>query len=236
MEKIMKSGVTVLFVSHDTQAVKKFCTKAIWLKNGKNYLEGESGDVAKSYTSYSYYGLESSCKSLDDVVLEKKEEDYSFLISTDGLESFGDGKAHILRVGFLDENGAPSKILLQGVESSFICEMQAYDDLYNVGIGVMLKDHLNNEILTFNSYMYDTPLEYMKSGKKYIAKIKFKVPKIFPRQYIVTVALSDGTQMNHNQQHWIYSATTIDIKSSDMTDACFLTLYQDEVEYIYEQV
>lgn len=236
MERIMKSGVTVIFVSHDIQALKKFCSKAIWLKDGQKYMEGESGDVTKTYMAYSSYGIESSEIKIKGVSKVEEVTNYNYLIPTQELESFGDGKARILKIGFFEENGNLTQVLLQGSNATFVCEIESYEDLYDVGIGVMLKDYLNNEIITFNSYMYSRPLKEIKAGEKYMAKIKFKVPKIFPRQYIVTVALSDGTQMNHNQQHWIYSATTIDIKSSDMIDACFLTLYKDEVEYIYEQI
>lgn len=236
MEKIMKSGVTVIFVSHDIQALKKFCSKAIWLKDGQKYMDGKSGDVTKKYMAYSSYGIESNEIIVSDISKVEEVTTLNYLIPTIGLESFGDGKARILKVGFFDQNGNLTQVLLQGIYAIFVCEIEAYEDLYDVGIGVMLKDYLNNEIITFNSYMYSMPLKEIKAGEKYMTKIKFKVPKIFPRQYIVTVALSDGTQMNHNQQHWIYSATTIDIKSSDMIDACFLTLYQDEVEYMYEQI
>ena len=118
----------------------------------------------------------------------------------------------------------------------FICEIEAYKNLHDVGIGILLKDRLNTGILTINSYMYKQPLSLMKKGSRYITKIEFVVPKIYPQDYLVTVALSDGTQMNHNQHHWIYTATTVRIISKDFIDECLVGLYQNEVKYKYEQI
>ncbi|MBX9598667.1 MAG: ABC transporter ATP-binding protein [Burkholderiales bacterium] len=237
MIQIMEQGTTVLFVSHDTQAINKFCTKAVWLKDGTKYMEGETEDVTNAYMSFSVYGLDTTTEAIDvEACSNNALVNYDWLVSTDGLECFGDGKAKILRTGFLDGQGKPSSLIKQGDTVQFVCEMVAFEDLYDVGIGVMLKDRLNIEIITFNSYMYSSPLTYMKKNTRYIAKVNFKVPKIFPTDYTVTVALSDGTQLNHNQQHWIHVAATIRVVSIDLIDACIVTLYKNEVEYSYEQV
>ena len=34
MKEMMKKGVTILFVSHDINTIKRFCTRAVWLKDG----------------------------------------------------------------------------------------------------------------------------------------------------------------------------------------------------------
>lgn len=242
MTKIMEDGATVLFVSHDTQAINKFCTRAIWLKDGIKHMDGYTKSVTDAYMSFSAYGLETQLDvevtdtKQEAINLNEKNNCYDWLKTTDALECFGDGKAKILRIGFLDGNGKQSNSLRQGDIATFICEAFAYQDLYDVGLGVLFKDRLNTEIITFNSYMYNQPLSFMKKHSKYIIKVKFMVPKIFPADYTVTVALSDGTQLNHNQQHWIHVATTIKIISKDLVDACTVTLYQDEVKYSYEQV
>ena len=41
--------MTILVVSHSMDFIQKSCDKSIWLKNGHIQLEGESGDVVKSY-------------------------------------------------------------------------------------------------------------------------------------------------------------------------------------------
>ena len=239
MIQIMEAGVTVLFVSHDIQAVNKFCSKAIWLKNGCKHMDGSSEEVTNSYMAFSAYGLENLADNYSIAGINNTESTSlthnEWLLPVTG-ESFGEGKAKILHVGFLNSLGIPSAKLKQGEVAQFVCEIESYEDLYDVAVGIILKNKLNIEILTFNSYMYNNPLSYMKKGSKYITRVEFKVPKIFPQDYVVTVAIADGTQLNHNQQHWVHVATNISILSNDLVDACILTLNQEDVKYHYMQV
>ena len=115
-----------------------------------------------------------------------------------------------------------------------ICEFDTSADLHDAAIGVLFKDQLNFEVLTFNSYMYNCPLPYVEKGSTVRTTIRFKVPKIYPKEYIVTVALSEGTQQNHIQQHWIHEATTVQVVSTDHIDGSIVTLYPYEIEYSYE--
>ena len=49
MKKLMKSGVTVLFVSHDVGAVKALCSRAVYLEHGKVIAVGSTDEVVEAY-------------------------------------------------------------------------------------------------------------------------------------------------------------------------------------------
>lgn len=49
MSEVSKSGRTVIFVSHNLQAVGKLCTKGLYLKNGKMVSKGSIEDVMEDY-------------------------------------------------------------------------------------------------------------------------------------------------------------------------------------------
>ena len=49
MEDVNKNGRTILFVSHDLNAVQNLCKKAILLKDGQISMTGESDDVINHY-------------------------------------------------------------------------------------------------------------------------------------------------------------------------------------------
>ncbi|MBK6524649.1 MAG: hypothetical protein IPG07_03280 [Crocinitomicaceae bacterium] len=49
MSEVSKSGRTVLFVSHNMQAVSKLCTKGIYLNNGRLVSSGNIEDVLEDY-------------------------------------------------------------------------------------------------------------------------------------------------------------------------------------------
>lgn len=52
MKKMMENGTTILFVSHDLAAVRRFCQRCIWIQNGRLMTEGETNHVADRYTDY----------------------------------------------------------------------------------------------------------------------------------------------------------------------------------------
>lgn len=65
MQKMIEGGTTILFVSHDINAVRRFCTKALWLNKGNVMMYGESNKVADAYLDF---------LKLGEFSLEKKEK------------------------------------------------------------------------------------------------------------------------------------------------------------------
>ena len=51
IKDLIKSGVTVLFVSHNKDNVEEVCTRAIYLKSGTVICDGKVEDVLKVYES-----------------------------------------------------------------------------------------------------------------------------------------------------------------------------------------
>ena len=50
---IGQAGVTVLFVSHDMAAVRRLCTRCLWLDNGKIRKDGAPDEVVECYEQFS---------------------------------------------------------------------------------------------------------------------------------------------------------------------------------------
>jgi lipopolysaccharide transport system ATP-binding protein len=57
MKDVGQEGRTVLFISHDLNAISRLCQKALWLEEGKVQVVGEVQDVVSSYAA-SFKGLE----------------------------------------------------------------------------------------------------------------------------------------------------------------------------------
>ena len=55
MDKFMEfvqKGKTILFVTHDVNAVKRFCNRAIWLNQGHMIMEGNTDEVTDHYLDF----------------------------------------------------------------------------------------------------------------------------------------------------------------------------------------
>jgi lipopolysaccharide transport system ATP-binding protein len=49
MEDVATTGRTVLFVSHNMQAIRSLCSRAVWLEGGRVVLDDEAGRVVDAY-------------------------------------------------------------------------------------------------------------------------------------------------------------------------------------------
>lgn len=47
--ELFDEGITVLFVSHSIEQVKRLCNKAIWLEKGKIVMQGDAEEVCNKY-------------------------------------------------------------------------------------------------------------------------------------------------------------------------------------------
>jgi lipopolysaccharide transport system ATP-binding protein len=75
-----RSGESVLFVSHDMAAIRRLCTRVIWIDKGRIVKDGPADDVVAAYTSellagrllpaLTGTGLAESCRLLDVHLLD----------------------------------------------------------------------------------------------------------------------------------------------------------------------
>lgn len=65
MKDLKRSGTTILFVSHATEQVKRFCNKAVWLKNGVVAAIGESSEIVDIYDDFMKYSTNDDVKPED---------------------------------------------------------------------------------------------------------------------------------------------------------------------------
>lgn len=49
MDEVAREGRTVLFVSHNMDAIRRLCGRALWLKNGCLFKDGAPGEVTSQY-------------------------------------------------------------------------------------------------------------------------------------------------------------------------------------------
>lgn len=52
MRDFMNQGKTVIFVTHDVQTIKSFCSRAIWIERGKMMAQGDASKIVNRYTEF----------------------------------------------------------------------------------------------------------------------------------------------------------------------------------------
>lgn len=244
MNEMQERGITILFVAHDMGVINTFCSKVVWINAGEVVEQGETDSISKKYISFMAYGLtDVAANDKEDISANENKVSHTISneqlnwVTPEGCESFGEGGAQIIAVSLCDTLGNPLNTLLHAQKVNFYVKFQAFRDLNTVGIGFLLKDRLSNNIFTLNSYMYDQAIDTVKKGSSNIVHFSFEFPYLAEGQYTISVALSEGTQDNHIQHHWVHDIYTIDYLSAAKTNkvAAILAFEKNQIELTYER-
>lgn len=56
MKELKDKGTTILFVSHATEQIKRFCNRTIWLRDGVVFQDGEASQIVDLYDNFMKFG------------------------------------------------------------------------------------------------------------------------------------------------------------------------------------
>lgn len=134
IEQYREKGTTLLFVSHDLEAIKKLCDKAILLNEGKIKCFDTPKVVCQEYERILFGGRNRSHHS--GVPNRSQHDPY---LKNNPVESYGDGLIIISNTRFLDAGGHEANIFAGGEKIfwRFFVEFKAAID--NPIFGMMVK-------------------------------------------------------------------------------------------------
>lgn len=209
MRELMEGDTTVLFVSHDMHAVKNLCTRALWLHKGQLKMDGETRQVVEAYTGFMESGHSAKAPNRDKPAPVPNIQ--AGWIATDSLDSYGSGTAKISRVQITHADGSPVTTLSGGEELFFEAEIKCTTTIHRPGFGFLIKDRVGNELISVNNYTYDQSLPIISADTSRRIRLKLRFPHLKNGTYLATVALSDGTQEEHQALHWIYDCLIVKV-------------------------
>lgn len=170
MEHLLARGVAILLVTHDVQAVRKYCSSVLLLENG---CVIHHGDVEKGLRLYgnsrlavthefSAAGSEESCshEPHDPIPPEIQEPiaawpaDDAFLpLEAATVILAAQQAVQIVRIALCDQYGRPSRIFEQKSHIFFYIEAVALRDLEHVAIGLTLTSSDNLPLYCTNTLL-----------------------------------------------------------------------------------
>lgn len=236
LRAFMKTG-TVLFVSHDTAAVRNLCTHAIWIERGVVLDSGDPKDVCNHYLEAfieAQQGKSTTTRLRRDVSstpVAAAKDPRTELLKASNLRndiqlfdfnpdgpSFGVGGAHITSVQFLDEVGDPLGWVVGGeivtLEISVAVDMVLNSPI----VGFYIKDRLGQTLFGDNTFLSfrDRPVA-CQNADSLLARFTFLMPILPVGDYAVNVAVAEGSQEDHVQLHWIHDALVFKSEASSVS-------------------
>lgn len=150
MKEMMTGGTTVLFVSHDIHAVRRFCSSAIWLNRGTMLRFGEVNCVADEYLDF--------LKNGEDILPQMKKENHE-------LPAFIPNENIAEIIAFYIRNSRGELVSKFGLDEPL--EIEVVYDVYNVNmpgpvLGIAIRGIDNDYVCGLN-----TLLDHIKIPWKY---------------------------------------------------------------------
>lgn len=203
---------TVVFVSHDTAAVKELCNRVIWIEAGRIQMDGVPKRVVDKYLQFMYDGETESdggmAKTKDMVEAPASPLKGFHPISGGTIES-GNRRVTIETIRFRS-GGRDNSVAHSGSSFEIGLVLHAHETIRNPIIGYIIKDRLGREILGDNTALMKKKLTPLMENRRYVFSFKFGVwPNILSGDYTLSLAVADGTLDEHTICHWYQDASII---------------------------
>lgn len=182
IKEFRAKGGSIIFVSHDLNAVKMICDRAIVLSGGKVVADGHPEDAVNIYNQ----------------LLGADDEDYSERRTVE-QHGYGSRQAYMESISFVGEN-SQSTILASGDNGLLDVVIAADHDLQDISLGLMIRDRFGQDIFGTNSHYLDFPIA-MQAGERRSLRYRFPM-RLAPGKYTITLALHDGADHTTNCYHW----------------------------------
>ncbi len=193
---LKKNKKTVVFVSHDMNAIQEYCTKAILIDKGKIRYKGKPEKVAKEYIR-----LFNPAQHAQDKKRQKLP---------DGSKKWGLGTVDITSVKI-------KKSIIDNQDKTVDIEVviKANKDFENSVIpGIVVKNQAGQPICGTNTKIIKSKTPALKKNE--VLRVKWILPNVFSEgKFIVEPAVADGYDMSICQ--WWDGAIQFEVVNDEKT-------------------
>lgn len=225
---------TVVFVSHDTNAVCSLCTRALLLEAGRLKLAGSPREVSRKYLEDLYaerqekvnLTVPAESRKWSEPIQDMRREIYNGSTLRNDIEifqfnqeeaGFGTGNASITEVWLANAGGERYAWIVGGevVFLHIVCSVNA--PVNSPVVGFIVANSWGQQLFGDNTWLaFRDKLMELTPGEKLHVTFKFQMPVLACGEYFVTAAIGEGTPENHIQHHWRHDAMIFQVHSSSL--------------------
>lgn len=185
------SGGSIVFVSHDLNAVKMLCDRAIVLDKG-NVIANEEPEVAVNIYNQLLGG-------------EDEGEATRPSLPQNGYGTFDVAFEDVSITG----QDSDHHIVSSGEVMNLAMDISAQEQVESLTVGMMIRDRFGQDLFGTNSHHLGHEITIGKGEKK---RYTFAIPmQLAPGKYTVTVALHEGMDHTRHCYHWWDNAANFEV-------------------------
>ncbi len=220
VHELRQRGITILFVSHAVSDVKAIGDRVLWLDHGRMIDCGEPDRVVSKYLAAmtekdsTYLLLKSSA--------DPQPRRGGPMLAPEVVETipnidhrFGDGRAEIIGIAVLDEQGRNQPILEPSTRILVRISVRAKGDVALPIVGFMLRNQLGMDFSGTNTAREGYELAPLQPGDVTTVDFYLDLPELYPASFSFSPAIADGTLMGYQMCDWIDNAITLQMGRSE---------------------
>lgn len=170
-EEFKKKGKTILFVTHNINDVIRNCTRAIILKEGKKFFDGDVKEAVEEYKKI-IVGIEEESNKV-------KESEHDKLIT------YGNKKAEIIDYKILNSKNEEINIFENDEEVIIKLKIKFNEDVKEPIFAVSIKDFRGLELLGTNTLLENKEIGKFKKNEEIEVEFKQAIP-LAPDKYAIS--------------------------------------------------
>jgi lipopolysaccharide transport system ATP-binding protein len=212
IKQMQERGVSILYVSHDTEGVKRLCNEVLVLQDGRVVNRGQPLHMSNWYLALMTvgYDLEKLAEMNAEQEAPPSAEPPPGATTTDHqlgvditLPEFryfrhGDGTARIVNIVLADEAGHALSAVALGEVLTVHFDVEFHADLHDYIIGFYITDRLGTNVIGLNSYQERAALPQVQEGARMRFTWRFPID-LRPGFY----SLSPSIAYNQFSQQWL---------------------------------
>lgn len=241
-EELKEKNVTILFVSHDIASVRQMCSRVLWIEKGVQKIFDQSDKVCDMYMDMKRKGMneildnsqEVEIEQIETVVNNGKKHYPSIQIKGTDLKS---DKFDIVSCFFTDSNEKRVSYLNVDQKYKFHAAIHFHEDMRNIILGFVLENNKGLPLYDINNFINQQ--QGICGKKEKIAEViyEFDLPRLMKGNYVLSVAVAEGTQEKHEMHTWLHGVGDIEIinhgfNSSYIEVPANITVEQIEVDQV----
>lgn len=221
MNSLRDSGKTIILVTHDLDAVTKFCSRALLLDAGHLLEDGKPDIVVQKYRALTFererahfsYGESAP----DGTGLLASKDEMPIARSLPNIDHrFGSAEASLLGVELLDADGNPIREACTGQRITVRISVQFNQDIDQPIIGYTLRNRMGIEISASNTSFADHHLPRAHKDQIFTSDFSILLPPLAVGSYSISPAVAKGSLWKHDMCDWIDNALVFTIRSQNM--------------------
>ncbi len=217
MRRLREEGKTIVFVTHDLQAVTRFCDRAILLDAGRMLRDGSPREVVEAYQALIFEREREEAGQGER--LPEGEQDLGLPV-VDTIpyvhHRYGEGGAKIIGVIVLASDGRVLNEVRAGQQVRLLVSVRFERDTADPIVGFTVRDKLGVEMASSNTSYEESALPAARAGDVYTAAFDIQVPPLRPGSYSISPAVARGNIWEHRIEDWIDNAYILNLADTGL--------------------